>query len=204
MTWRPRKLGEGLCYHVRVQCNHKAFYFEGNEDFERYLFLLSNLKIKLGFVLHHYVLMSTHVHLILTTPGPVLLSRIMQRINHLYALDYHKRHARQGHFWINSFRESVIDSDSYALTCMRYLDRNPVRAKIVQSPDLWPWSSHIYYANGTPNPLIDPHPSYIGLSSRPTTRQSLYQKFVHQLFPTDEQREQIIIRNTLRRYGTKL
>lgn len=203
MSWIPRPLGENLCYHVRVQCNNKAFRFQGDDDFARYLELLDNTRNRLGFLLHHYTLMHTHVHLIITTPGPVLLNRIMQSINGDYARDYHKRYSRHGHFWINSYRCSLIDTDSYALTCMRYLDRNPIRAGITQLPEEWPWSGYSYYALGKSAFHLTAHPSYIGIASTDTARRALYCKFVRELFPTDEAREKKIIRTSMQQYRNK-
>lgn len=191
----PRILGEGLCYHVRVQCNYKAFFFDKEDDFSRYLGIAQEVKSKTGFLLHHYVVMNTHVHLIVTTPGPALLDTVMRLINHRYAMNYHKRYRRRGHFWIGSYGASVIDTDTYALACMRYLDRNPLRAKMVDDPKLWSWSSHRYYAFGDPNPLITSHPSYLGLANDAVTRQKFYHRFVHSLLPSDEARDRLLIRH---------
>lgn len=203
MVWIARPLGEGLCYHVRVQCNNREFRFASTEDFERYLNLLTRLKGKLGFYLHHFVLMHTHVHLIISTPGPVLLNRIMQQINHQYAVDYHRRHLRSGHFWINAYRCSIIDTDNYALTCMRYLDRNPVRAGIVGHPQEWPWSAYRCYAEGLELPLINTHPSFLQIADTQEARQREYRRFVEKLLPSDEVREKEWINQALRCYGTR-
>lgn len=193
----PRILGENLCYHVRVQCNYNAFFFGEDEDFSRYLDIIQEVKLKTGFLLHHYVLMNTHVHLILTTPGPTLLDSIMRLINHRYAIDYHKRYRRHGHFWIGSYGASIIETDNYALACMRYLDRNPLRAKMVTDPKLWQWSSHCYYALGEANPLITPHVSYLGLANDMVTRQKFYHGFIHSILPSDETRDRLIIRHSI-------
>lgn len=190
----PRPLGAGLCYHVRVQCNNKAFRFHSNDDFERYVFLLDECRQRLGFLLHHYVIMSTHVHLILSTPGPTLLNKVMHAINQKYAYDYHKRHKRHGHFWINKYGCSIIDTDTYALTCMRYFDRNPMRAKIATSPEDWPWSSYSYYAFGKSRIHINTHESYLGLANEDRVRRIYYRDFVTTLLPSDEVRDQKLIR----------
>lgn len=203
MTWIPRPLGEGLCYHVRVQCNNRAFRFSNGADFSRYLEILDETKHRLDFLLHHYVLMHTHVHLIVTTPGPALLNHVMRMLNQRYALDYHKRHHRYGHFWMNGYRCSVIDTDAYALVCMRYLDRNPLRAGLVTDVDAWKWGSHQYYAAGIAEDRIVPHPSYLGIGQHPDERRRQYRNFVGSLFPSDEMREREYIRKALRKYGTR-
>lgn len=190
-------MGDGLCYHVRVQCNNKAFRFQSDIDFERYLFLLDECRQRLGFLLHHYVIMSTHVHLILSTPGPALLDKVMHAINQKYAYDYHKRYKRHGHFWVNKYGCSIIDTDTYALTCMRYLDRNPMRAKIVTTPGDWRWSSYSYYAFGKSQINIDAHASYLGLARDDRTRRIFYRDFVATLLSGDEARDGKLIRQAL-------
>lgn len=199
----PRPLGVGLCYHVRVRCNNKAFRFQTDEDFERYVILLDECRHRLGFLLHHYVIMSTHVHLILSTPGPTLLDKAMRAINQKYAYDYHKRYKRHGHFWVNRYACSIVDTDAYALTCMRYLDRNPVRAEIVQSPKDWRWSSHSFYAFGNSQIHIDTHPSYVGLANDERTRKIFYRDFVAMLLPSDELRDQRLIRQSMLSHNRK-
>lgn len=203
MAWIPRPLGPNLCYHVRVQCNNRAFRFQTTEDFERYLAIVFETKTKHAFLFHHFALMHTHVHLILTTPGPVLLDRIMHRINRHYSLDYHRRYQRSGHFWMNGYRCAVIDSDRYALTCMRYVDRNAPRAGIVAKPEEWPWCAYSFYGYGSPNIPLDPHPSYIGIAEEPGARQIWYREFVSALLPCDESREKETICSALRPYNRK-
>gem|GEM_PF-375928 len=196
-----RPLGEGLCYHVRTQCNNQSFRFTAPEDFERYIALLTTVREKHPYLLHHFTIMHTHVHLIITTPGPVLLDTIMHAINQRYALDYHRRHQRVGHFWMNSYRCSVIDTDQYAWTCMRYLDRNAVRAGLVSDPKDWPWCSHNFYANGDTKYALDPHTSYLSLAETPEERQRWYRDFVWQLLPSDETRDKELITRGMKIHG---
>ncbi len=201
MGWIPRPLGPDLCYHVRVQCNNRAFRFEEISDFERYLEILLSVRKKFTFLLHDFTIMHTHVHLVLTTPGPILLDRIMQVINQHYALDYHRRHHRAGHFWMHGYRCSVIDTDAYALTCMRYVGRNALRAGIVRHPAYWPWCGYSFYAYGNMTHPLDPHPSYVGLAGTPAQRQVVFRDFVETYLPCDETREKALIQHSLRRYG---
>lgn len=204
MAWIPRPLGEGLCYHVRVQCNNRDFRFQSEADFTSYLSILFRLRKKFGFLLHHFAIMHTHVHLIISTPGPFLLNRIMQVLNHHTSISYHRRNKRTGHFWMHGYRCSVIDSDSYGLVCMRYLDRNAQRAGIVAAPEEWPWSGYEFYASGIQKYKLDPHPSYLGLAESAEIRQLLYQQFVRSLFPADEAREKEMIGKALRKYGARI
>ena len=203
MTWLTRPLGEGLCYHVRVQCNNRSFRFETSEDFERYIALLWEVRKKHNFLLHHFTLMHTHVHLIITTPGPILLDTIMHAINQRYAADYHRRHQRCGHFWMNAYRCSVIDTDLYAWTCMRCLDRNALRAGLVRDPADWPWCGYNFYAHNDSHYPLDPHTSYLALAETAETRANWYRDFVTRLLASDEQREKEWITCAMNLYGDR-
>lgn len=197
MPWIRRPLGENLCYHVRVQCNNRSYRFEEHADFCRYLDIVSEAKRRFHFLLHHFTIMHTHVHLILTTPGPALLDKIMQFINRQYAVDYHRRHHRTGHFWMHGYRCSVIDTDLYALTCMRYLDRNATRAGLVQDPADWPWCAYNHYAFGRSSYPIDTNEAYLGAAQHPEQRKVWYREFVQCLLPSDESRDKDTICSAL-------
>ena len=200
MAWRPRILGEGLCYHVRCQCNNRAFRLHTHEDFEQFLMIVLATRTKYRFLFHHFALMQTHIHLILSTPGPIFLDRIMHRINHHYAMAYHRRHHRRGHFWMHGYRSSVIDTDAYALACMRYGDRNAIRAGLVTHPSDWPWCAYSYYAHGSVLLPLDPHRAYLGLAATREACQAWYREFVESLLPSDEVREREFIHSGLHRY----
>lgn len=193
----PRPLGNGLCYHIRSQCNNKAFRFETEDDFKIYLDLLAKVKRDFNLQIHAYNIMNTHSHIIGSTPGPYLLDEIMYHLNKTYSIDYNKRHERSGHFWMGPYRCSVIDSDEYALTCMRYIDRNPIRAGITKDPAEWSWSSYSYYGSGKTNDIITPLPSYLSLAGNSQKRYSFYKKFVLSIFPSDEKRDQERIKKEL-------
>jgi len=81
---------------------------------------------------------------------------------------------RRGHFWERRYQAVIVEDDLYALAALRYLDRNPVRAGLVDDPTAYPWSSCATYAVGTPNALVTLHPSYLGLSPYPAVRQRHY------------------------------
>ena len=87
---------------------------------------------------------------------------------------FHKARGRRGHFWERRYQAVIVEDDLYALAALRYLDRNPVRAGLVDDPTAYPWSSCATYAVGTPNALVTLHPSYLGLSPYPAVRQRHY------------------------------
>lgn len=187
---RPYRIrGDGICYHVRVQCNNKEFRFKNQKDFRLYQEVLYQYVKKYGFQLHNYHLMHSHVHLILTTTNPFTIDRVMRSINQVFSIRYNLLRKRTGHVWLARYRSSIIDSDAYALCCMRYLDRNSLKAKLVSHPREWSWSGFHYYAYGTQNQLITPIATYLGLGNTPADRQLSYRRFVEEAMPSDDIRD---------------
>jgi len=87
---------------------------------------------------------------------------------------FHRLRNRCGHFWERRYRACLVEDDLYALAALRYMDRNPVRAGIVEDPTAYPWSSCVSYTQGEANRLIQFHPSYLGLSAYAKVRQKHY------------------------------
>lgn len=176
---RPHRIiGDNVSYHVIARCNNEEFLFKEKEDFEEYLQVLREAKEKYIFELNSYVLMSNHVHLILTTRNGYGIDKVIHAVHLAFAKRYNKRRERKGHFWRDRFKSLIIDDDIYALTCMRYIDRNPVRAGIVRKVEDWLWSSHRFYALGESDDLVTPLPPYLGLSSRQRKREEIYKVLV--------------------------
>jgi putative transposase len=121
-----------------------------------------------------YRRMANCLHLLLRAPTHEALGRPLRWFMTETARAFHKARGRRGHFWERRHRGVVVEDDLYALTALRYLDRNPVRAGLVADPTTYPWWSCAAYALGTPNPLITSHPSYLGLSPYPKIRQRQY------------------------------
>jgi len=185
----PRVIGKNICYHVRSQCNNKEFRFETDDDFYLYENILEEYINKYGFHLNNYTLMHTHVHLIITIVNDFTIDRVMRSINQVFSLKYNRLKSRSGHLWLARYKSSVIDSDEYGLCCMRYLDRNTVRAGIVKDPEDWPWGGYNFYAHGKSNRLITPFPTYLGLDDAEIGRREKYRKFVEQVMPSEEARD---------------
>jgi len=135
--------------------------------------------------LYAYTLMANHVHLLLQAPLTDSLARPLRWYFRETTRAWHRTHGRQGHFWERRYWACLVDDDRYALAALRYLDRNPVRAGLVEEPTAYPWSSASAYALGTPNPLITFHPSYLALSRYPKVRQRHYRSL---LAPADDPR----------------
>ncbi len=164
----------GSTMHVVARCNNREFYFATADDFECLLAHLREMRRTYEVTLYAYRLMANHVHLLLQAPTREALGRPLRWLFTEAAKAFHKARGRRGHFWERRYRAVVVEDDLYALAALRYLDRNPVRASLVEDPRAYPWSSCAAYALGTPNPLITFHPSYLALSPYPKVRHRQY------------------------------
>lgn len=135
--------------------------------------------------LYAYTLMSNHVHLLLQAPTCEALGRPLRWLLTETAKAFHRSRGDQGHFWEPRYRAILVEDDLYALAALRYLDRNPVRAGLVEDPVAYAWSSCTAHAAGTRNPLITYHPSYLALIPDAAVRQRHYRTL---LAPSDDPR----------------
>ena len=152
--------------------------FARHWDYARYLEELHGSAQKFGCAVHAYVLMTNHVHLLVTPPEEGATGRMMQRLGRRYVGYFNTCHLRTGPLWEGRFKSSLVDSDDYLLRCQRYIELNPVRAGIVPSPLAYPWSSHRHYAVGESNPLLSAHPTWLALSPDQERRRAAYIQLV--------------------------
>ena len=131
--------------------------------------------------IHAYVLMTNHVHLLVTPDDEMGVSRMMQYVGRYYVPYINHTYVRTGTLWEGRYKSSLIDSAEYLLTCMRYIELNPVRADMVAQPNEYVWSSYAANADGKANLLVEAHEIYTGLAATDAGRQSVYKE----LFATD-------------------
>jgi len=131
---RPLRIEyEGAFYHVTARGNERKKIFLSKRDHEKFLQYLDEARDKYRFILHAYVMMGNHYHLIIETPEGNL-SRIMHYINSSYTTYTNVKRKRNGHLFQGRYKAIIVDKDSYLLELSRYLHLNPVRAKMVQHP----------------------------------------------------------------------
>jgi len=132
---RPKRICiPGLPHHVIQRGNNRVPTFYHDEDYRYYLNVLRESMEDHGVVLHAYVLMSNHVHLLMTPASSNGLSLTMQALGRRYVMHVNKTYRRTGTLWEGRFKASVIDSDQYCLACYRYIELNPVRTGMVSTP----------------------------------------------------------------------
>jgi putative transposase len=153
---------------------------------EEYLWLLYEGAIKTCCQIHAYVLMTNHVHLLLTPEESTSASHLMKFIGERYVPRFNARHNRTGTLWEGRFKSHLVDSDGYLLTCQRYIEMNPVRAGIVSVPGDYPWSSHQAMAAGVPSLVLTPSIAYAALGATPDARQGSYRGLFASALPDEE------------------
>lgn len=148
-------------------------YFEEG-DYLAYLGWLKEGAERYGCAVHAYVLMTNHVHLLMTPESKVSISRMMQYVGRRYVPYINHTYGRSGTLWEGRYKGSLIEDEQYLLTCMRYIELNPVRANMVKSPKEHRWSSFLANAYGKKNALVEPHDLYLTLGTNDTTRRQAY------------------------------
>ena len=178
MARRPRFDLPGFPQHVVQRGNDRKPCFFADIDRHRYLDDLRHLALELDCPVHAYVLMTNHVHLLLTPRQPRALPRLMQALGRRYVRYVNDRYLRTGTLWEGRYKACLLDDDAHLLNCYRYIELNPVRAGMVADPADYPWSSHGANALGKPDPLVQPHTRYLALAGEPPQRRQTYRSLV--------------------------
>ncbi len=145
MARKPRIEFEGAFYHIIIRGNQRQKIFKDKYDFLKYLEILTNYKKQYRYYLYSYILMSNHVHLLIETLKTPL-SKILQGINQSYTIYFNRRYKTVGHLFQGRYKAILCEKDEYLLSLIKYIHLNPLRARIVKTPDEYRWSSHPGYA----------------------------------------------------------
>jgi putative transposase len=180
----PRKRRIALAHyphHIIQRGHNRKNVFRTEKDRITYLDTLKEFRQTLGLQVYGYCLMTNHVHLIVD-PGadPANLSLLMKRLAGRHTRRINRLERKTGTSWEGRFKCSPIESDRYLLACTRYVDLNPVRAKMVEAPEDYPWSSYRARIGLVTCDWLDPDPCFLALASTHERRQQLYRAFVEQ------------------------
>ena len=158
MARLPRLDLPGIPQHIVQRGNNRLPCFLDDEDRARYRQLLREALLATGCQLHAYVLMDNHVHLLATPPETGALGRLMQKLGRQYVGVFNARHGRTGTLWEGRYKACLVDSADYLLRCVRYIDLNPVRARMTDDPTQFAWSSCAGLCALREDALLTPHP----------------------------------------------
>jgi putative transposase len=185
----------GVPCHIIQRGNNRNATFFAEQDYQFYLECLSDAITKHHVYLHAYVLMSNHVHLLMTPAEKESISLVMQSVGRRYVQYVNQKYSRTGTLWESRHKASLVDAENYLLACSRYIELNPVNANIVKLPSEYRWSSYRCNAHGKSDRLISSHEVYnrLGLCSQ-SRRQAYSSLFETVLNTADVQ----VIRNAAR------
>lgn len=182
----PRLMVPGVPLHLTQRGINKGAIFLDDEDRHHFRRLMRERFERHGVALHAFVLMDNHVHLLVTAQTASALSGAMHRLGQCYVQAFNLKHRRCGALWQGRFKSCLVQSETYLLNVMRYIELNPVRAALTQRPEDCRWSSiHMHLAR-TDDPLITPHPLYLALGQNPIERARHYRSWLDAGIAPDE------------------
>jgi putative transposase len=176
MPRKPRIRLTDVPQHVIQRGNNRNPCFYAGSDYQCYLDALGEALLRHECRLHAYVLMTNHVHLLVTPTSEFGISWVMQDTGRKFVRYINRKYSRTGTLWEGRYKACVIDSDAWLLTCMRYIEMNPVRAGMVSHPGEYRWSSYGMNACGRDDQVVRQHGLYLALGQTRDERLSNYRQ----------------------------
>lgn len=200
MPRKPRFYVPGAPVHAVQRGHNRSAVFFDDLDYLEYLRCLKQAADSCGCAVHAYVLMTNHVHLLLTPKRTDSMGRLFQSLGRHYVRYVNATYQRYGGLWEGRYKCNVIGSQAYLLSCMRYIELNPVRAGMVDHPAEYRWSSYASNALGVSNAVLTQHPEYVTLSCSSGHRRSVYRG----LFDADSDPDELALLRRALQTGTPL
>lgn len=189
MPRQPRLDLAGVPQHVGQRGNNRQPCFLREQDYLCYLTQLNDAARTHGCRIHAYVLMTNHVHLLLTPAAAGAVARMMQSLGRRYVGYINATYHRTGTLWEGRYKACLVDSERYLMTCYRYIELNPVRAAMVYEPEAYAWSSYRCNAEGAADRLVQPHAQYLQLGSTQEARCAAYRALFAEAIGQDRMEE---------------
>lgn len=186
MARQPRFFVPGGVLHVIQRGNNREPIFAGDHDYRYFLYCLGRAIRQHGVSVHAYVLMTNHLHLLATPRNVASLPKALQSVGRRYVQYFNTAYHRSGTLWEGRYRATLVDSEQYLLTCMRYIELNPVRAGLATHPGEYRWSSYHANALGTQDGLVSSHELYDRLGKSKPDRQQAYRELLRASLPQTE------------------
>ncbi len=183
MARLPRLNLPNIPQHVIQRGNNRQACFFAEQDYAVYLDKLKDYSKKNKVAVHSFVLMTNHVHLLLTPEKAGGVSQLFQALGRYYVRYINQTYNRTGTLWEGRYKSTIVDNENYFLTVSRYIELNPVRANMIKHPAEYPWSSYQKNAMGKEIELITPHFCYSSLGNTDTKRQLAYQALFENQIP---------------------
>lgn len=179
MPRRPRLELPGIPLHITQRGVNRAAVFLDADDFAHYRSLLTETMVAHEVQVHAYVLMTNHIHLLVTASQAGGIARAMRLLNQRYVATFNRRHGRTGTLWEGRFKSCLVANDHYLLTVYRYIELNPLRAAMVTDPAGYRWSSVHANLGLAEDPCVSVHPLYVALGPDIVTRSNAYREWLY-------------------------
>ncbi len=179
MPRTARVIVPNMPHHIVQRGHDRKAVFVEDCDYQYYLDNLREWKQALGINVYSYCLMTNHIHLIVEPNDETsAVSELMKRLAGKQTRWVNRLERRSGSLWESRFKISPIDRDNYLLQCCRYVELNPVKAKMVKCPEDYAWSSYAARIGNASAPWLDDDPAYLNLSPIKSRREARYRSFV--------------------------
>lgn len=188
MPRKPRFYLPGVPVHLVQRGHSRSPVFFEAQDYATYAHWVKESSEKYDVSVHAFVLMTNHVHLLVTPTLSNNVSLFMQFIGRRYVPYINHKYGKTGSIWEGRYKASLVQEDKYFLTVMRYIEMNPVRASMVDLPGHYPWSSYCHNAGIRRISFIRSHPVYIALGKTDRKRCVAYQKLFEGHLCSDDMR----------------
>ncbi len=180
MPRRPRFCPKNVPAHIIQRGNNRQAIFAAESDLAAYAHWLREAAVKFQVNIHGWVFMTNHVHLLLTPSTDSGISKLIQSLGLRYSRHFNYTYARTGSLYDGRFKSCLVEDHNYLLTCLQYIELNPLRAGMVTDPGNYSWSSYRSHAFGVPVKMWSPHPLYRSLGENPKQRQQAYRQRITQ------------------------
>lgn len=197
MLRRARIILANTPHHIVQRGHNRQTVFVEKADYDYYLDTLKEWKRELNVSVYGYCLMTNHVHRI-SNPNnePENLGKLMKRLAGRQTRYVNHQENRSGSLWEGRYKSSPIETNAYLLSCLRYVERNPIKSGMVKSVADYEWSSYSQHAGLTENKWIDDDPIYLSLANEQEARQQRYMNYVNEV---GSEQENQLIQNGLQR-----
>ena len=178
MARLPRLALAGQVHHLIQRGHNQQPIVTDDEDRREFMAALAEAAALHKVSIHAYVLMDNHLHLLATPPEADSLSRMMQSLGRRYVSRFNRRHGRSGSLWEGRFRCGPLDAERWLLSCMRYIELNPVRAGCALQAQDWPWSSAAHHLGLVRDKLVHEHRAFWAVGNTPFERDANYRRYL--------------------------
>ncbi|MES2323223.1 MAG: transposase [Pseudomonadota bacterium] len=172
--------------HIVQRGNNRCQCFFERSDYLVYLDMLQDAAEDGECKIHAYVLMSNHIHLLVSPATATSSARMMKSIGERYVQYFNRRYARFGTLWQGRYRSCLVQDERYFLVCQRYIELNPVRAAIVRKPEDYEWSSYRKNAHGIASKIVTPYIAYETIAATDDARHESYRALVREAIDAED------------------